>query len=109
MLELGWPLSEKAQAEIDDKKRKPSKEIRVEAMRDAVEFFDPTRYTSAASLQDNILFGKIVSGHADASQRIPLLLRQVLDELGLRPLVVTIGPGTSAGASAGSSRLRICT
>lgn len=35
MLALGWPLSEKAQADIDDKKRKPSREIRVEAMRDA--------------------------------------------------------------------------
>ena len=42
MVELGWPLSEKAQAEIDDKKRKPSKEIRVEAMRDAVEFSQRT-------------------------------------------------------------------
>lgn len=42
MLALGWPLSEKAQAEIDDKKRKPSKEIRVEAMRDAVEFAQRT-------------------------------------------------------------------
>lgn len=42
MLALGWPLSEKAQAEIDDKKRKPSKEIRVEAMRDAVEFCQRT-------------------------------------------------------------------
>jgi len=42
MLALGWPLSEKAQAEIDDKKRKPSKEIRVEAMRDAVEFSQRT-------------------------------------------------------------------
>jgi DNA polymerase-3 subunit delta' len=42
MLELGWPLSEKAQQEIDDKKRKPSKEIRVEAMRDAVEFAQRT-------------------------------------------------------------------
>lgn len=38
MLALGWPLDEKAQAEIDDKKRKPSREIRVEAMRAAVEF-----------------------------------------------------------------------
>jgi DNA polymerase-3 subunit delta' len=37
-LALGWPLGEKAQAELDDKKRKPSKEIRIEAMRDAVEF-----------------------------------------------------------------------
>ena len=42
MLELGWPLSEKAQADIDDKKRKASKEIRVEAMRDAVEFSQRT-------------------------------------------------------------------
>ena len=42
MLELGWPLSEKAQGDIDDKKRKPSKEIRVEAMRDAVEFAQRT-------------------------------------------------------------------
>jgi DNA polymerase-3 subunit delta' len=38
MIERGWPLPEKAQAEIDDKKRKPSKEIRIEAMRDAIEF-----------------------------------------------------------------------
>ncbi|MFN9476212.1 DNA polymerase III subunit delta' [Acidovorax sp.] len=42
MMALGWPLSEKAQADIDDKKRKASKEIRVEAMRDAVEFSQRT-------------------------------------------------------------------
>ena len=42
MMELGWPLSEKAQGEIDDKKRKASKEIRVDAMRDAVEFAQRT-------------------------------------------------------------------
>ena len=42
MLELGWPLSEKAQDEIDKKSRKPSKEIRVDAMRDAVEFAQRT-------------------------------------------------------------------
>jgi DNA polymerase-3 subunit delta' len=42
MLERGWPLSEKAQKEIDDKNRKPSKEIRVEAMRDAVAFAQRT-------------------------------------------------------------------
>lgn len=39
---LGWPIDEKAQAEIDGKKRKPSKEIRVDAMRDAVEFAQRT-------------------------------------------------------------------
>jgi DNA polymerase-3 subunit delta' len=42
MLNLGWPLSEKAQSDIDDKKRKASKEIRVDAMRDAVEFAQRT-------------------------------------------------------------------
>lgn len=42
MLALGWPLSEKAQADIDDKKRKPSREIRIDAMRDAVEFAQRT-------------------------------------------------------------------
>ncbi len=44
MVALQWPLDEKAQADIDDKKRKPSKEIRVEAMREVVEF---TQRTSA--------------------------------------------------------------
>ncbi len=42
MLDLGWPLSEKAQDDIDKKARKPSKEIRVDAMRDAVEFSQRT-------------------------------------------------------------------
>ena len=42
MVELGWPLGEKAQAEIDDKKRKPSREIRIDAMRDAIEFAQRT-------------------------------------------------------------------
>ena len=42
MLELGWPLGEKAQGTIDDKKRKASREIRVDAMRDAIEFSQRT-------------------------------------------------------------------
>ncbi|MBB3176385.1 DNA polymerase III subunit delta' [Variovorax sp. Sphag1AA] len=51
MQALGWPLDEKSQADIDDKKRKPSREIRVEAMRDAVGF---AQRTSARG------FGKVV-------------------------------------------------
>ena len=38
MQALGWPLDDKAQTDIDEKKRKPSREIRVDAMRDAVKF-----------------------------------------------------------------------
>ncbi len=42
MLELGWPLDEKSQSDIDEKKRKPSKEIRIEAMRNTIEFAQRT-------------------------------------------------------------------
>jgi len=42
-LEREWPLGEKAQKEIDDKKRKPSREIRVDAMREMLDFCHMTR------------------------------------------------------------------
>lgn len=42
-LALDWPLGEVAQKDIDDKKRKPSKLIRVEAAREAVSFTQFTR------------------------------------------------------------------
>ena len=43
MLDKGWPLHEKAQKEIDEKDRKPSREIRVDAARDIVAFSQTTR------------------------------------------------------------------
>ena len=70
-----------------------------------MEFFDPARYNSAASLQDNILFGKVVTGQAEAGTRITALVRELLDELGLRPLVVTIGLDYQVGA--GGARLPV--
>lgn len=42
-LELGWPLDEKTQDDLDSKKRKPSKEIKVDAAREAVSFTQFTR------------------------------------------------------------------
>ena len=42
-LELGWPLDEKTQDELDSKKRKPSKEIKVDAARGVVSFTQFTR------------------------------------------------------------------
>ncbi|MEI6720041.1 MAG: ABC transporter ATP-binding protein, partial [Betaproteobacteria bacterium] len=72
-------------------------------MRGAIEFFDPGKFIGAASLQDNILFGKIVTGQAEGGVRIGRLLRQVLDELNMRPLVVKIGLGFQVGT--GGARL----
>ena len=42
-LSLGWPLDEKTQDELDIKKRKPSKEIKVDAAREVVSFTQFTR------------------------------------------------------------------
>jgi putative ABC transport system ATP-binding protein len=74
-----------------------------EDMRAAVEFFDPARYNVAASLQDNILFGKVASGQAQASARIGAMLHEVLEELKLRPQVVSIGLAYQVGV--GGARL----
>jgi ABC-type transport system involved in cytochrome bd biosynthesis fused ATPase/permease subunit len=59
--------------------------------RGQIEFFDPDRYNAAASLQDNILFGKIAYGEADAALRIPQVLGEVLEALALRPAVIDVG------------------
>jgi putative ABC transport system ATP-binding protein len=72
-------------------------------LRDAVEFFDPARYNSAATLQDNILFGKIVTGQAGAVERITKLVRELLDDLELRPMVVRSGLDFQVGV--GGARL----
>jgi len=74
-------------------------------LRGAIAFFDPERYNAAASLQDNILFGKIVTGQAGAAPRITALVRELLDELGLRPLVVKIGLDYQVGV--GGARLPV--
>ncbi len=42
-LELGWPLDEKTQDDLDSKKRTPTKEIKVDAAREAVSFTQFTR------------------------------------------------------------------
>lgn len=42
-IEMGWPLDEKTQDDLDSKKRKPSKEIKVDAAREVVSFTQFTR------------------------------------------------------------------
>ncbi len=76
-----------------------------EDMRDSIAFFDPLRYNGAASLQDNILFGKIATSQADGSAQIGALMRQILGELSLRSLVLRIGLDYQVGN--GGARLSV--
>ncbi|MCP5281497.1 MAG: ATP-binding cassette domain-containing protein [Rhodoferax sp.] len=73
------------------------------ALHDAIEFFDVEKFNSAASLQDNILFGKIATGQAGGTSKIGELLRRILDELELRDMVLTVGLDFQVGT--GGSRL----
>jgi energy-coupling factor transporter ATP-binding protein EcfA2 len=74
-----------------------------EELRDAVEFFDPERYNAAAPVEENILFGTILSGESDALERVHAAIGEVLDELDLRALVITVGLDYPVGT--GGSRL----
>ncbi len=54
-------------------------------------FHDPDQINPFASLQDNILFGRIVDGRAGAVDRVNALLREILTELGLSYAVLERG------------------
>jgi putative ABC transport system ATP-binding protein len=57
----------------------------------AVEFYDAESYNAASTLQDNILFGRLVYGQAQAADRIGRLIAEVLNSLGLRRAVLEVG------------------
>ena len=71
--------------------------------RSAVEFYDFRRYNSAATLQDNILFGRPIYGQAQADTRVGTLVAEVLAELSLRDSVIDVGLEYNVGV--GGKRL----
>ncbi len=76
-----------------------------EALKSSVEFFDAEKYNAAASLQDNILFGKVAYGQALSAERVGGMIAQVVDELGLRDEVMEVGLDYEVGI--GGTRLGI--
>ena len=66
-------------------------------LRGAIEFFDPQAYNRAANLQDNILFGKIAYGQAEAGARVGSLISEVVEQLDLRDTVAEVGLGFDVG------------
>lgn len=68
-----------------------------------IEFFDRTTYHTQSSIQDNILFGRVVYGQAQARGRVGQKLAQVVDDAGLRDMVMVVGLSFHVGS--GGSRL----
>lgn len=76
-----------------------------ENLRKAVAFFDAGAYNPTASVQDNILFGKLVYGRQQAQRQIGALIAGVLDDLHLRSEIVDLGLDFNVGI--GGSRLSV--
>lgn len=71
----------------------------------ALERYDPDRFAAAASLMDNVLFGRIGHQHADGPERIRAIVRDLLDELGLYDDALGVGMDFNVGA--GGRRLTV--
>lgn len=97
-------LDERMQRRILDAREAFRRGLPEEA-RGQIAFFDPDRYNAAASLQDNVLFGKIAYGEADAPVRVPTVLAEVLEALSLRTAVVDVGLDYQVGG--GGARLSL--
>ena len=83
--------------------RKAFREGMTDEMREAIEFYEPDVYNAAASLQDNILLGRIAYGIAEGPAQIGTAIDEVLDDLNLRSAVFKVGLGYNVGT--GGKRL----
>src|SRR5262249_8896401 len=77
-----------------------------EDLRGAVEFFDPERCNAAASVQENVLFGTIVRGESGSRELVHAAITEVLDELGLRRVLIEVGLTIRLGPEALGCRKR---
>jgi putative ABC transport system ATP-binding protein len=93
-------IDEPVQAQVLEARRL-FREHLPEELAESVAFFDAERYTAAASLQDNILFGKVAYGQAQGPERINELITQVLDDLGLHDRVIEVGLQAQTGVGGG--------
>jgi putative ABC transport system ATP-binding protein len=68
-----------------------------EDLQGAIEPYDPMRYTTSASVMDNVLFGRIGHNQPDGPERIRTIVCELLDELGLYDDVLDVGLGFNVG------------
>ena len=72
-----------------------------DALRGSIAFFNREEYNAAASVQDNILFGRLVYGRRQAESEIGRTIEEVVDELDLRRALVELGMEAAVGIGGG--------
>jgi ABC-type multidrug transport system fused ATPase/permease subunit len=83
-------ISDALKAKIVEARRLVAEQL-PPALQGAIEFFDRDSYNSASTLLDNILFGKIAYGQAQANAKVNRMVAGVLGELGFRDDVMVSG------------------
>jgi putative ABC transport system ATP-binding protein len=71
--------------------RRPLRELLPPKLRDTVEPYDPEQYNAAATLLDNLLFGRIKQQEAEAEGRILSVLSRALHDQNLTIYVIALG------------------
>ncbi len=68
-----------------------------------VNFYDPDNYNPAASVQDNVLLGRVSTSVAEAPERVSKAIRDLLDEMELTDDIFRVGLEFNVGS--GGKRL----
>jgi len=64
-----------------------------------ISFYQEEKYIGPASIQDNILLGRVSYGMAHAQDRVNALVREILDQLDVRDLIIEEGLSFNVGAA----------
>tara|TARA_Y100001936_G_scaffold254029_1_gene323753 strand:+ start:49656 stop:50948 length:1293 start_codon:yes stop_codon:yes gene_type:complete len=70
-------------------------------LKGSVEHFVQESYTASASLQDNILFGKMAYGHARGTEQVGAAIADVVTMLELRDDIIEVGLDYQVGVGGG--------
>jgi putative ABC transport system ATP-binding protein len=92
-------LDEALQAEIV-RARKTFRENLPADLQGAVDFYQTGVVNAAATVQDNVLFGRIVDTYAEANDRVNALLRETMDALDLTGSIIELGLAFDIGSGA---------
>lgn len=90
-----------AEREAILKARKIFAETLPEDRRDAIAFFDPEHFTASSSIVDNILFGRVAYGQAQAQEKIGRVMADVVEQLKLREPIIVVGLLFEVGIAGG--------
>jgi len=103
--------TDKEKAEILEARRVFAENL-PDNMKNSIEFFDVDAFNAAASVQDNILFGKVAHGRANAQKRVTEVIDEVIGKLGLDTTLIELGLETSVGVAGGrlstAQRQKLC-